>query len=367
MTQNDFASNNLLGKKIGEWDIQGVINIPSGFAGKGVTDYALYYNVCGADGDEYVMKVLDMYKCYSHPLLLSQKRSALIEEAIRDFRYEAALAEHCRVAKLSRLVTYITSGEVEMEDYPQPLVCFIVYEKSNGSVLDVLDFSEKVTLAERLQTATEKLSMLHDVATGINQLHKVKVSHQDLSPSKILSVGDDFKLGDLSRALCLDANLECPFSLDNFNGRDYTYAPPEVIFNCKLEKEKERIYQVDNYMIGSLLVFYLTGVSYNILLERHLPQTMREMVAAGLSFEYVKTYLEGAHAEALEELKEDLAIAEIRDGVAEIVKYLCNPVPEHRGHPKVIGETSKVAHYDLERTIAHLDLLRRKAELALFK
>ena len=34
MTQNDFASSNLLGKKIGEWDIQGVINIPSGFAGK---------------------------------------------------------------------------------------------------------------------------------------------------------------------------------------------------------------------------------------------------------------------------------------------------------------------------------------------
>ena len=138
--------------------------------------------------------------------MLNQKRSALIEEAIRDFRYEAALAEHCRVAKLSRLVTYITSGEVEMEDYPQPLVCFVVYEKSNGSVLDVLDFSEKVTLAERLQTATEKLRMLHDVATGINQLHKVKVSHQDLSPSKILSVGDDFKLGDLSRALCFDAN-----------------------------------------------------------------------------------------------------------------------------------------------------------------
>lgn len=367
MTQHDCASSNLLGRKIDEWNINGAIKVPSSLIARGVTDYALFYTVSDADGNEYVMKVLDVYKCYTHPLLTNQRRSAVLEEAIRDFRYEAALAEHCKDAKLSRLVTYISSGEVELEEYPQPLVCYIVYEKSNGSVLDVLDFSEKVTLAERLQTAAEKLRMLHDITIGVNQLHKVKVSHQDLSPSKILTVGKDFKLGDLSRALCLNPELGCPFSLDDFNGRDYTYAPPEVIFKCKLEKEEERIYQVDNYMIGSLLVFYLTGVSYNVLLNNHLPESMREMESSGMNFEDVKTYLKGAHAEALLELKDDLAIEEIRDGVVEIVQYLCEPDPEHRGHPKVIGEKSKVSHYDLVRTIAHLDLLSKKAELALLK
>ena len=367
MTQNDCASSNLLGKKIDDWEINGAINVPSNLVARGITDYALFYTVGDAVGNEYVMKVLDVYKCYTHPLLANQRRSALIEEAIRDFRYEAALAEHCNEAKLSRLVTYISSGEIEIDDFPQPLVCYIVYEKSNGTVLDVLDFSEKITLTESLQTAAEKLKMLHDVATGVNQLHKIKVSHQDLSPSKILSVGENFKLGDLSRALCLNPELGCPFSLDDFNGRDYTYAPPEVIFNCKLEKEEERIYQVDNYMIGSLLVFYLTGVSYNVLLNNHLPRSMREMMCSGLSFEEVKTYLKGAHAEALLELKEDISIEEIQDGVVEIVKYLCEPDPGHRGHPKVVGEKCKVSHYDLVRTIAHLDLLSRKAELALLK
>ena len=51
----------------------------------------------------------------------------------------------------------------------------------------------------------------------------------------------------------------------------------------------------------------------------------------------------------------------------EIVKYLCEPDPGHRGHPKVVGEKCKVSHYDLVRTIAHLDLLSRKAEFALLK
>ena len=64
---------------------------------------------------------------------------------------------------------------------------------------------------------------------------------------------------------------------------------------------------------------------------------------------------------------EDMSIEEIQDGVVEIVKYLCEPDPGHRGHPKVVGEKCKVSHYDLVRTIAHLDLLSKKAELALLK
>ena len=63
----------------------------------------------------------------------------------------------------------------------------------------------------------------------------------------------------------------------------------------------------------------------------------------------------------------DMSIEEIQDGVVEIVKYLCEPDPGHRGHPKVVGEKCKVSHYDLVRTIAHLDLLSKKAELALLK
>ena len=48
-----------------------------------------------------------------------------------------------------------------------------------------------------------------------------------------------------------------------------------------------------------------------------------------------------------------------------MVEQLCYPFPEHRGHPRNIQ--SKGSNYNLERYISKLDLLKRKAELKIFK
>lgn len=363
-----YASSNLSGCKIDDWVVGEMIATPQNFTSKGAADYALFYNVSNSEGTECVMKVLDLYGCYMHPLMKGQEHSAIIQEAMRDFRYERNLAEHCKKHNTRRLISYVDSGETYIMDFPNPLVCYIVYEKSEGTVLDVLDFSKKVSQTERIQSIVYKLKLLHDITSGINQLHRIKISHQDLSPAKVLSFGEGFKLGDLSRALCLDSEISCPFPLDNFNGRDYTYAPPEVFFNHKIENERERLYQIDNYMIGSLIVYYITGLSFNVLLQDHLSNSMRDMANSGLTFEESQTYLIAAHAEALQDLKGDLMMDDdIRDGIVDIVRYLCYPIPEKRGHDKVIGKANRTSNADLERTISKLDLLSRRAELALAK
>lgn len=363
MTPDFFAACNLSGNQIGEWHVHEIIDVQDG---KGVADYAMFYKVRNGVGEEYLMKVLDLYQCYRHPLMKGQRRSEIIEDAMRYFRYERRLAEHCKNKSATRVISYVDSGEIEIESYPHPVVSYIVYEKSND-VQTVVDFSKKVNQTERIQTLAEKLKLLHDVTTGLHQLHGIQVSPQDLSPSKVLAFREGFKLGDLSRALCLEPSLHCPFALDDFNGKDYTYAPPEVFFNHKIAQEDERLYQVDNYMLGSLIVYYLTGLSYNVFLERNLPMSLRDMSASGMSFKEVEAYLTDAHANAIINFKDELSVVEVRDGIVGIVNYLCNPIPEHRGHPKIMGDSNKVAKSNLERTISQLDLLRRKAELALIR
>lgn len=363
-----FATHNLLNRRINGWIVTEQMTPPYDFVYKGTADYSLYYKVKNDNGDDAIMKVLDLYKCQIHPLVQNQKRSEIIEEAMRNFRYEKKLSEHCNGRKVKRIVSYIESGELELTEFDYPLVNYIIYENYYGVLKDVLDYSKKISQTTRIQSLVGILKMIHDITSGINQLHRIKVTHQDISPSKVQSVKGEFKLGDLSRALCLEPSIGCPFSLDCFNGRDYTYAPPEVLFNYKLDDEQERLYQIDNYMLGAMLVYYITGLSYNVFIERHLPSvSIRDMAYSNMSFEAAKAYLINAHSNALVELKNNLVIPEIKEEIIEIVRYLCYPIPEQRGHPKVIGGNNKTPNYNLERTISKLDLLRKKSEILILK
>ena len=70
---------------------------------------------------------------------------------------------------------------------------------------------------------------------------------------------------------------------------------------------------------------------------------------------------------ALENKKKSIPLQDLKEGLVKIVEYLCHPEPEKRGHPKNVLATNRTPNYDLERTIAELDLFQRKAELSLYK
>lgn len=74
-----------------------------------------------------------------------------------------------------------------------------------------------------------------------------------------------------------------------------------------------------------------------------------------------------AYHHALVDFEKNILLEELKEGLLQIVEYLCYPEPEKRGHPKNILSTSRTPNYDLERTISELDLFQKKAELSLYK
>src|SRR5690606_18150791 len=104
-----------------------------------------------------------------------------------------------------------------------------------------------------------KLRSLHNIVTGINQLHSIDIAHQDIKPSNVF-VYDKLtsKLGELGRSLSRE--IEGPHSKQNFTG-DWKYAPPEIYHRYYIEEWSERVHSIDCYLIGSMASFYLTGQS----------------------------------------------------------------------------------------------------------
>lgn len=360
-----FAVCNLAGKNINGWEVISQLPEPDRSKGETGGNFSICY-IVQKDGIECFMKVLDYRNCMTRTLNPSETRLSVIERATREFKYEMALSEHCNRHNVKNIITYVDGGECELKEFSFPTVTYIVYEKADCNIRKILDFSAKLVFAEKLKTLSFKIKSLHDIALGVKQLHKIEVSHQDLKPSNILSIGNNSKLGDLGRSLCLSPEVDCPYSLNRFNG-DWTYAPPEAFFYYRLSEDKERLYQMDNYMIGSLIVFYISGISFNTLLNGHLSGGIRSLASSGIGFDGARAYLLNAYYQALVDFEKSIPLQDLKEGLVKIVEYLCHPEPEKRGHPKNVLATNRTPNYDLERTIAELDLFQRKAELSLYK
>ena len=233
---------------------------------------------------------------------------------------------------------------------------------ADGDIRRVFNFSKKVELSARISSLSAKLKSLHDVSVGLSQLHSNEISHQDIKPSNILSFTGESKIGDLGRSLCFDDDLNCPYPM-RFNG-DRNYAAPEVFFS-DFNSTKESLYQVDNYMLGGLITFYLTSVSFNQIMNSYLPEALK--IAPGNSHRVsYATYLPdmlNAYQQALKDVGNEIPLDSVKEGILRIISYLCYPDPTRRGHPKNLA--SLTSNYDLQRTIQELDVLQRKAELSI--
>lgn len=365
MYEDLFASENLVGMTINGWRVIKKLDAPDISKGETGGNFSVCY-IVQKDGIEYFMKVLDYKQCMTRSLNIGETRVAVIARTTQEFNYEIILSKRCRDRNISNVISYMDGGETEIQSYMFPTVSYIIYEKAEGNIRKILDFSKSVVLSEKLKSLQFKLKSLHDISLGVRQLHINNVSHQDIKPSNVLSVNEVSKLGDLGRSICFDPDVNCPYSWDVFNG-DWGYAPPESFFGFQLPDAKERLYQMDNYMIGSLVVFYITGLSFNVLLERHLPASMYTLACSGLSFSAAQSYLINAFHEALLEFENDIPLEDVKDVLVKIVSYLCEPNPEKRGHPKVVGTKNHTPNYDLERTITELDLLLKKTQIGLIK
>lgn len=359
-----FACIDLEGKTIGGWKVIEKYATPDKSKGETGSNFSVCYKV-ERDGKKAFMKVLDYAKISMDRSIPPAQRPIFIQEATEQFNYEKRLSIFCQNRHVSKVVYFIDSGDVALEGYlMNDAVSYIIYEIADGDIRKVFDFSKKVELSARINSLSAKLKSLHDVSVGLSQLHSNDISHQDIKPSNVLSFTGESKIGDLGRSLCFDDDIECPYPL-RFNG-DRTYAAPETFFS-DFQGTKESLYQVDNYMLGGLVTFYITNVAFNQILNSYLPDPLK-LVPINSHMDSYTPYLPdmlNAYQKALKDIEQDIPLDSVKDGILKIISYLCNPDPNRRGHPRNL--TSLTPNFDLQRTIQELDVLQKKVELAIIR
>lgn len=157
-------------------------------------------------------------------------------------------------------------------------------------------------------------------------------------------------------------NMESDYNTLEYSG-DWNYAPPEMMYQYYDTDWYRRTFATDCYLLGSLMVFYLLGVSMSALLLKHMPQSLRWEYWRG-TFDEIRPYLLDAYSQAINEFHESISDYYLNDEIRLMVEQLCYPFPEQRGHPKNIK--SNGSNFNLERYISKLDLLRRKSELKIY-
>lgn len=358
-----FASGDLEGKMVADWRVSKKLEAPDKFKNQTGGNFSTCY-VVEKNGQNAFMKVLDYYKIMKYKK--SQSTTQVMQDASTEFNYEKSLSKYCVKHKVSKVIYYIDSGDITFDGYlVNGSVSYIVYEMADGDVRKIMAFSSKAELAAKINSLSLKLKSLHDVSVGISQLHNNAISHQDIKPSNILFFGDESKIGDLGRSLIFDNNIVCPYPL-RFNG-DRNYAAPECFFPG-FNATKESLYQVDNYMLGGLVTYYITGLTFNALMNNYLPNVLKfSTFRESQQYDNILADMINAYQNALKDFENEIPIESVRHGLVSMVSYLCNPNPAKRGHPKNIAQTSIMPNYDLQRTIQELDILQKKAELALTK
>ncbi len=273
----------------------------------------------------------------------------VLNEMTNAYLYEKELSEHCQENHVTKVSFVIEDGVEMVNGYTLGTVPYLIFELADGDIRKAVDFSDELSYVWRLKS-------LHDIAIGLKQLHKINVSHQDLKPSNILVFDSTSKICDLGRSVCNDING--PYNGLAFTG-DHNYSPPEIWYRFFEPDWKKRSYAIDCYMLGSLVVFYFSGISMSALLTKHIPISFRAENWNG-AYNDVIPYLENAFSMALKEFSLNIQGEDIKSELSVLVEHLCNPFPEKRGHPKNIS--SKENSYGMERFISKLNILKYKAE-----
>lgn len=264
--------------------------------------------------------------------------------------FERFLLQKCRDSHLSNVVKLLECESIQFDNY-KDTVFYFIFEKAAGDIRNYISESDTSQI-----DSIFKLIILHDVATGINQLHQIGIAHQDLKPSNVLVYGnkEKVKITDLGRSSSKDK----PFIYDNMPvPGDRTYAPLDLLFGYKWGSDFSVKYAMDLYGLGSLMLFLFCGY--------HM--TPRILQVAGIfSFEDLYSQVKPVIQNALVKITEEFRIALVDSGfhgdniikMTEMLKYLCSADPEKRGEYHTVTKHS----FGLQRYITEFDLLIRRAQ-----
>jgi eukaryotic-like serine/threonine-protein kinase len=307
--------------------------------------YSIGYVVEGKDGERAFMKAHDYVRALrTEPANVSR----ILGNMFAAHNFERDLNERLAGRRLSRVVQVLRAGAISVPGAEIP-VNYLIFELADGDIRHSLDRDDAAS------DIAWKLRVSHQVATGLSQLHRQGVAHQDLKPSNAMDFGAaGAKIGDLGSAWY--RGQTSPMVDEEFAG-DPDYAPPECLFGYQAPDEGARLKARDLYMFGSLLLFLFRGIDATGALLYKLPREHHPGVS-GATFQQALPHL----IEATDRVAEEFA-EHIEAPLAELparYRELCEPDPERRGHPK--ARTVYGDPYSLERYISRLDDLATQAE-----
>jgi serine/threonine protein kinase len=325
----------------GGWVVESIIVRPPNATGGA---FSVPYTVRNGKGENAFLKALDLTSALASP-----DPTSALQALTEAFNFERDLLRACN--RMDRVITVIADGTAVVDNTPLGRVPYLIMELADG------DVRARLARIGRFDTAWI-LRCLHHVATGLLQLHRGGVAHQDLKPSNILTFGSGSKIGDVGRASRIDRTG--PYDAHVFAG-DYAYAPPELLYNVLDPDFRRRRFSCDHYLLGSMVVFFFTQVSMTGLLFTNLPEAFQPS-AWGDSYDNVLSYLTHALSKAVDEFAQHIGDDKTRIELSAIVGQLCNPDPSLRGSTTSGRLTSMLS---LEQIVSKFDFLASRAESGL--
>ena len=308
-------------------------------------NFSVGYEVCDESGKRAFLKALDFSIALSDPDF-----TTVLQYLTTAYNYERALLDECRTRNLDRVAVSVEDGQIPAGDLHQNLpVPYLIFELAEG------DIRSRLSQETRFDSAFA-LRALHHCATGIRQLHSLKVAHQDLKPSNVLVFGDDdCRVSDLGRSSSQMSGS--PIDDQDVAG-DLVYAPPELMYGEISNEWHVRRLACDLYHLGSLAVFFFSKVGVTASWRRYLDRSLWPD-NWGESYRKVLPHVRDAHDLAFCEFDSHLP-DELKAPLGQAVRQLCEPDPLLRGHPRTRAQNGNP--YSLERYISLFDLLARKSE-----
>jgi len=309
-------------------------------------NFSVGYIVENASGQRAFLKALD----YSRALQSPDPARAL-QALTEAYNFERDVLQKC--AGLSRVVTAVADGSVSVSlNGKSEVVQFLIFEKADGDVRSLLTINTKFDTAWSLRA-------LHHVSTGLYQMHRRRMAHQDVKPSNILRFGtSSCKIGDVGRAWqhgvpAPHENLVC--------AGDPGYAPPELLYNHVESDSNVRRLGCDCYLLGSMVLFFFANVAATpAILAKMLPSL--QPAAWTDSYSRVLPFVRNAFDIVAAQFAAGLS-ADLKTELPTIFRQLCDPDPNLRGHP---ADRASIGNsYSLQRYVGKFATLAGKAELKL--
>src|SRR5581483_842163 len=308
------------------------------------------YIVEAADGKKAFLKAIDFSVPPGHP-----DPARFLQELTEAFNFERDILQQCKDDRLRRVVVAIEDGRVDVPAPHAGLVQFLIFELAEGTLHHRSRFAIAFQHAWSFRVA-------HHVATGLWQVHKQNIAHQDLKFSNVLVFnGTGSKIGDFGRASLFG---KPPMRHDALMvAGDRTYAPPEQLYGHVHSDWRTRRFGCDMYLLGSLLFQMFTNVPMTGQWLSHLHRTHHPgMGGWGGTYVQVLPYVRDAMDRAIVDAQATVP-EPYRDEFFRMVRELCEPELEKRGHPR--GMHSPANQYSMERYISSFNLLAYKAEVAM--